>query len=102
MRHSTLVYPVIFSEFNDDGHYYTVTSPNLPGMITQADTLTEAQTEAVDAIATMLDGNNYPQRQNSTHWQLESNQQVHLITVDMAAWYHEKNEYLKSVYRTQK
>lgn len=92
MGHSTLVYPVIFSEFNDDGHYFTITSPNLPGMITQGDTLTDAKIEAVDAIATILDGNDYPQRQDSTHWKLESNQQVHLITVDMEAWYHEKNK----------
>ena len=95
MPSSALVYPVIFSEFNDDGHYYTITSPNIPGMITQGDTLSEAQTEAVDAIATMLDGTTYPLPQDSSSWKLESNQQVHLITVDMDAWYHEKNEYLK-------
>lgn len=93
MHHSTLVFPVIFSEFNDDGHYYTVTSPNIPGMITQGDTLTEAQTEAVDAIATMLDGTAYPLPQDPSSWKLESNQQVHMITVDMAAWYHQSTDH---------
>lgn len=34
-----LMYPVIVSEHNDDGHYYVVTSPNIKGMVTQGDTI---------------------------------------------------------------
>lgn len=94
MNQPTLVYPVIFSEFNDDGHYYTVTSPNIPGMVTQGDTLVDAAKEAIDAIATMLDGNPYPKAQDPTNWQLDENQRVFYVSVDMAEWYREKNEWL--------
>ena len=94
MNQPTLVYPVIFSEFNDDGHYYTVTSPNIPGMVTQGDTLVDAAKETIDAIATMLDGNPYPKAQDPTNWQLDENQRVFYVSVDMAEWYREKNEWL--------
>lgn len=94
MSEPTLVYPVIFSEFNDDGHYYTVTSPNIPGMITQGDTIVEAAKEAIDAIATMLDGTDYPKPQDPTNWELQENQRINFVTVDMPEWYRQKNEWL--------
>lgn len=59
-----LIYPVIISEFNDDGHYFVVTSPNIKGMVTQGDTAEEAIYWAEDAIATMLDGTEYPEPQD--------------------------------------
>ena len=37
-----LIYPVIISEYHDDGHYYVATSPHIPGMVTQGDTFSEA------------------------------------------------------------
>lgn len=29
-----IVYPIIVSESDDDGHYFVATSPNIPGMVT--------------------------------------------------------------------
>lgn len=34
MKQDVLNYPVILTEYTDDGHYYVVTSPNIPGMVT--------------------------------------------------------------------
>lgn len=102
MSQPILVYPVIFSEFNDDGHYFTVTSPNIEGMVTQGDTRAKAATEAIDAIATMLDGAAYPEPQDLSGWALNDNESIVYITVDMAQWYREKAkwQHAKTVRRT--
>ncbi|TLQ51872.1 type II toxin-antitoxin system HicB family antitoxin [Lacticaseibacillus casei] len=85
IKSSVLVYPTIFTEFNDeDGHYFTVTSPNIKGMVTEGTTREEAAIEAVDAIATMLDGEPYPPVQDPSNWSLAANQSIVYITVDMA------------------
>lgn len=81
IKSSVLVYPTIFTEFNDeDGHYFTVTSPNIKGMVTEGTTREEAAIEAVDAIATMLDA----PVQDPSNWSLAANQSIVYITVDMA------------------
>lgn len=37
-----LIYPIIVEEFNDeDGHFFVATSPNIPGMVTQGDTMAD-------------------------------------------------------------
>lgn len=96
MVNERLIYPVIMTENHDeDGHYFTVTSPNIPGMVTEGDTRIDAANEAVDAIATMLDGEDYPVPQDATEWTLEPNQTVAYIPVDMIAWYREKERALK-------
>lgn len=60
-----LIYPIIAQENNDeDGHYFVGFSPNVLGMVTQGDTLVELVDNAEDAIATMLDGEAYPEVQN--------------------------------------
>lgn len=102
MGQPILVYPVIFSEFNDDGHYFTVTSPNIEGMVTQGDTRAEAATEAIDAIATMLDGEAYPEPQDPSVWEIENNESIAYVAVDMAQWYREKAkwQHAKTVRRT--
>ena len=41
-----VLYPVIAKEYNDDGHYFVVTSPNVQGMVVEGDTLDEAIEEA--------------------------------------------------------
>ena len=46
-----VLYPVIAKEYNDDGHYFVVTSPNVQGMIVEGDTLEEAIEEASFDIA---------------------------------------------------
>jgi len=81
-----LVYPIIATEFNDDGHYYVATSPNINGMVTQGDTLADLAYQAEDAIATMLDGETYPEPQDPSEWKLDSNQRIIYISVDMDKW----------------
>lgn len=86
-----LVYPIIATEYNDeDGHYFVATSPNIPGMVTQGDTLAELAYQAEDAIATMLDGEKYPEVEDASKWGLENNQHIVYITVDMAKWLNSK------------
>jgi len=91
MQEPTLVYPVIFQENNDtDGHYFTVTSPNIPGMVTEGDTRANAAKEAIDAIATMIDGEPYPAPQDPASWPLKANESIVYVTVDMGRWLLEK------------
>lgn len=61
-----LIYPVITSEFNDDGHYFVVTSSNIKEMVTQGGT-------AEEAIAIMLDGTEYPEPQDPSDWEVKDN-----------------------------
>lgn len=90
-KEDIVVYPTIFTENNDeDGHYFTVTSPNIKGMVTEGTTREDAATEAIDAIATMLDGEVYPQAQDPATWKLEEHQSIVYITVNMTQWYLEK------------
>ena len=96
MKQEILAYPVIFTEYNDDGHYYVVTSPNIKGMVTDGDTIAEALFHAEDAMATMLDGSDYPEVQDPKSWVLKDNQQVSWVTVNMTKW---KNRYGKTVRR---
>lgn len=86
-----LVYPTIFAEQNDeDGHYFVVTSPNISGMVTEGDTRSKAMAEAVDAIATMLDGEQYPAPQETSDWLLTDNESIVYVSVNMTRWYQEK------------
>lgn len=96
MKQEILAYPVILTEYNDDGHYYVVTSPNIKGMVTDGDTIAEALFHAEDAMATMLDGTVYPDTQDPKLWKLKDNQQVSWVTVNMTKW---KNRYGKTVRR---
>lgn len=90
-----LVYPTIFEENTDDpsGYYYTVTSPNIDGMVIEGTTRAEAALMAVDAIATMLDGEVYPPAQDPSDWQLAANESIVYITVNMTEWLREKALY---------
>lgn len=81
MKQKKIKYPVILTEYDDDGHYYVVTSPNIPGMATDGDTIAEALIHAEDAIATMLDGTDYPTVQDPKLWQLKANQFVAWVTL---------------------
>ncbi|MFD1466108.1 type II toxin-antitoxin system HicB family antitoxin [Lapidilactobacillus mulanensis] len=96
MNDKILVYPTIFAEFHDDGDYFTVTSPNIPGMITQGQTRQDAAIEAIDAIATMLDGENYPVTQDPSQWKLANSESIVYITVNMSEWYRAKERALKT------
>jgi predicted RNase H-like HicB family nuclease len=95
MTDVVLTYPTIFHEYNDeDGHYFVVDSPNIPGMVTEGSTHQEAASWAVDAIATMLDGEEYPQPQDPSDWVLEKSESIVFITVNMTEWLHKKEEHL--------
>ncbi|WEV43479.1 type II toxin-antitoxin system HicB family antitoxin [Lactobacillus sp. ESL0684] len=87
-----LIYPVIITEENDeDGHYFGVSSPNIEGMVTQGKTLEDAVYWAEDAIATMLEGEEYPKPQDPRTWKLEPNESVVYVTVDMEKWLRSKS-----------
>ncbi|MGR8774225.1 type II toxin-antitoxin system HicB family antitoxin [Leuconostoc citreum] len=88
-KNSTLIYPVIMAEHNDeDGYVVTVSSPNIPGMHTEANSLSEAAYWSVDAIATMLDGNDeYPEPMDTKDWKLAENERVVYVPVNMKSWY---------------
>lgn len=82
-----LVYPVIISEFNDDGHYFVASSPNILGMVTQGESFSDAAYWAEDAIATMFeDMSTYPEIQDPTTWNLNENDKIVYINVDMNRW----------------
>ncbi|MCQ0050449.1 type II toxin-antitoxin system HicB family antitoxin [Pediococcus acidilactici] len=90
------MYPVIISEYNDDGHYYVVTSPNIKGMVTQGDTFEDAVYWAEDAIGTMLDGEkSYPKVQDPSNWKLNKNDRLVYITVDMSKWLKKNSKTVK-------
>ena len=91
-----LIYPVIISEYHDDGHYYVATSPNIPGMVTQGDTFSDAAYWAEDPIATMLDGQaSYPKVQDPRSWDLKSNDRLVYITIDLDKWLHKNSKTIK-------
>lgn len=93
-----LVYPIIATECNDeDGHYFVGTSPNIKGMVTQGTSMADLAFQAEDAIATMLDGETYPEPQDPSAWELEDNQRVIYISVDMDKWLKKS---MKTVRRT--
>lgn len=93
-----IVYPIIVGEYDDDGHYFVATSPNIPGMVTQGDTLSEVAYWAEDAIATMIAGEDYPTPQDPTDWPLKENERVIFISVNMVQWL--KNIQLRLTDRT--
>lgn len=62
-------------------------------MVTEGTTRAEAALMAVDAIATMLDGEVYPPAQDPSDWQLASNESIVYITVNMTEWLREKALY---------
>ena len=82
-----LIYPIISAEYNDeDGHYFVGSSPNIPGMVTQAESMVDLAGKAEDAIATMIEGTPYPKVQDPTKWNLQDNEHVIYISVDMDKW----------------
>lgn len=86
MTGKRIVYPIIVSEYDDDGHYFVATSPNIPGMVTQGDTLSDVVYWAEDAIATMIAGEEYPTPQDPTDWPLKKNERVVFVSVNMVQW----------------
>lgn len=78
-----LVYPIIIAEYNDDGHYYVATSPNIPGMVTQGDSFSNAACWSEDAIITMLENEETcPKIQDPRNWPPKSNERVVYISIN--------------------
>lgn len=83
-----VVYPVVAKEYNDeDGHYYVITTPNIPGVVTQGDTLDQVALNAEDAIASMIsDQKDYPKPEDPTKWKLNDDEKIVYISVNMTQW----------------
>ncbi|MBP2058600.1 putative RNase H-like HicB family nuclease [Lactobacillus colini] len=92
-----LIYPVVVTECNDEsGHYFSVVSPNIKGMVTDGETLQEAMVHAEDAIATMIADTEYPEVQDPRKWKLEKNDFIMWVPVNMSKWL---NQHQKTVRR---
>ena len=86
MSDKRVIYPVIVSEYHDDGDYFVATSPNIPGMVTQGDSLADVAYWSEDAIATMIAGEEYPEPQDPKDWKLKDNERVIYVSVNMSEW----------------
>lgn len=95
MNTNRVIYPVIIGEYHDDGDYFVVTSPNIPGLVTQGDTLADAAYWAEDAIATMIEDTKYPEVQDASEWVLKDNERIVYVSVDMGALKKEKSKTVK-------
>lgn len=97
MKQKIVSYPIVLTEYNDEsGHYYVVSSPNLPGLVTDGSNISEALFNAKDAIATLLDSREYPKVQDPRKWNLKKGQQTSWVSVNMTEWH---NKYGKTVRR---
>ncbi|MCH4009916.1 type II toxin-antitoxin system HicB family antitoxin [Companilactobacillus sp.] len=85
-EHNLLIYPIIISKFTDDSEYFVATSPIIPGMVTQGDTMADAAYWSIDAIATMMEDEDYPKSVDPSNWELNDNQIIVYVPVDMNKW----------------
>jgi predicted RNase H-like HicB family nuclease len=100
MKQEIVAYPIILTEYNDEaGHYYVVTSPNLQGLVTDGKSITEALSNAKDAIATLLDGLNYPKVQDPRRWELNKQQQTSWVTVNLTKWRNKHEKTCGEIFR---
>lgn len=87
MRNKVL-YPVIAKEYNDDGHYYIVTSPNIQGMIVEGDTLEEAIEEASYDIADWFEvKGKIDDVVAPSNWHIEKNEKLVYVPVSLTNFY---------------
>ena len=93
MNDEIVSYPVILHEIQDeDGHYFGIDSPNIDGFVTDGDTRAAALEYAVDAIATMIEGDSpYAKPQNPADWKLNPGESVEYVTINMTQWLRDKN-----------
>lgn len=85
-----LIYPAIFTPF-DDGNGYTVEVPDLPGCVTEGDSMIEAIDMAQDAasgwiLGELEEGNSYPAASDHTAITAPEGSFVNLIVLDMDAY----------------
>lgn len=85
-----LVYPAIFTPF-DDGTGYTVEFPDLPGCVTEGDSLGNAIFMATDAasgwvLTELEDGNEAPKESDIESVKAPEGSFVSLVALDMDAY----------------
>ena len=85
-----LIYPAIFTPF-DDGNGYTVEIPDLPGCVTEGDSMVEAIEMAQDAasgwiLGELEEGNSYPTASDHKNVSAPKGSFVNLIVLDMDAY----------------
>lgn len=85
-----LVYPAVFSP-HDDGKGYTVVVPDLPGCVTEGETLAEAIMMAEDAASGWVldeleDGNPIPPASAGTSLPLQASEFVNHLVLDIDAY----------------
>ena len=85
-----LVYPALFSPW-DEGSGYTVEFPDLPGCVTEGDTLADAIEMAVDAAAGWVlgeleDGNGIPPASAPASIHAASGEFVSAVVLDMDSY----------------
>ena len=84
-----LVYPAFFTPF-DDGNGYTVEVPDLPGCVTEGDSIAEAIEMGVDAASGWIlgeieDGNSFPQP-SSVDLEAPDGSFTNLLVLDIDAY----------------
>ena len=85
-----LVYPALFSPW-DEGSGYTVEFPDLPGCVTEGDTLADAIEMAVDAasgwvLGELEDGNSVPPASAPSSIHASSGEFVSAVVLDMDSY----------------
>lgn len=85
-----LIYPAIFTPF-DDNNGYTVVVPDLPGCVTEGDSMVEAIDMAQDAasgwiLGELEEGNSYPAASDHKSIDVPEGSFVNLIVLDMDAY----------------
>lgn len=86
-----LVYPAIFTPYEDGSGGYAVEFPDLPGCVTGGDDMAEAIFMAEDAasgwvLTELEDGNKVPEVTQLQSLQLEPGQFANLVALDMDAY----------------
>lgn len=83
-----VLYPVIAKEYNDDGHYYIVTSPNVQGMVVEGDTLEDAIEEASYDIADWFEvKGKIDDVVDSSDWNLDKDEKLVYVPVSLTNFY---------------
>lgn len=86
-----LVYPAVFTPYEDKSGGYAVEFPDLPGCVTGGDDMAEAIFMAEDAasgwvLTELEDGHKAPKASDFAEIKIESGQFVNLIALDMDSY----------------
>ncbi len=86
-----LVYPAVFTPYEDGSGGYTVEFPDLPGCVTEGDDLAEAMFMAEDAasgwvLTELEDGEKAPRASDIRNIEASKESMVNLIALDMDAY----------------